>query len=39
MTTALRIFGEAVDAVASHPLQAIADAAAGGALTGVEASG
>ncbi len=38
MATALRIFGEAVDAVAAHPAQIRAEASAGGALTGVESA-
>ena len=39
MTTALRIFGEAVSAVAAEPSAVRAEAAAAGAMTGVEAGG
>ena len=39
MVTALRIFGEAVEAVATHGPEVLAEAMAAGAVTGVEASG
>jgi len=39
MTTALRIFGEAVAAVAAEPAAVRQEAAAAGAMTGVEAGG
>ena len=39
MTTALRIFGEAVAAVAAEPAAVRKEAAAAGAMTGVEAGG
>jgi 4-aminobutyrate aminotransferase len=39
MITALRIFGEAVDAVAGVPTETVSEAAPRGAMTGVEAGG
>jgi 4-aminobutyrate aminotransferase len=39
MATALRIFAEAVEAVATHDPEVLAEATAAGAMTGVEASG
>ena len=38
MVTALRIFGEAVEAVATHGPEVLAEATAAGAMTGVEAA-
>jgi hypothetical protein len=39
MTTALRLIGEAVSAVAAEPAAVREQAAAAGAMTGVEAGG
>jgi 4-aminobutyrate aminotransferase len=39
MTTALRVFGEAVAAVAAHPVEAVAEAVAAGAVNGIQAGG
>ena len=38
MVTALRIFGEAIEAVATHDPEVLAEATAAGAMTGVEAA-
>ncbi|MFL5755897.1 MAG: aminotransferase class III-fold pyridoxal phosphate-dependent enzyme, partial [Chloroflexota bacterium] len=37
--TAVALLTDAIDAVAGHPVEAVAEAAAGGAVTGVEAAG